>query len=82
MGHRDLPTSANVIVLLPPKNGPALLNNGSISFLTASSIFPASSSFSLPSAINIWYIEELTLLMNVSTKKLILALVNALVGLS
>ena len=75
-------TSASVMLLLPPKNGPASSNNGSISFRTASTKVVPNFSFSSPSAFMIWYIYVLTFPTHVSAKNAILALVNALVGLS
>ena len=70
------------MLLLPPKNGPASSNDGSISFRTASTKSAPNFSFSSPSAFMTRYIYVLTFPTHVSTKNAILALVNALVGLS
>ena len=73
-------TSARVRLSFPPKNGPTPSSNGSISFSTICTNSPARFSFSSPSDFKIGYSKELTFPMNVSTKKEILALSNALVG--
>lgn len=64
-------TSASVSLLLPPKNGPALANSGSISLATALAMSPRSASLSASvlAAVSAFICKAWTLENHVSTKK-------------